>query len=310
MSEDIIRRFEAALDLYNPEGGEFGCRALGYGEVSVVLSLDALPGKALKRVSGFTSERETATYIDAVRRYIELITARGISVLPTSCFAIRERSPVVYFMQPAVEIELLGNSLLQSADGHELTSILKRLLDCLAANLRANRTDPHGPEVAPDAQLSNWYFPNKNSAPQLVDVGSPITRINGQVLVYGYDDTLYRSVCWPLSAILKRIDIVNRYYRDYFDLRLNILDILGNFIKEKASHRLPEAVAGINDWLRRQPEGDTIGVLTVDDAYRYYKKDALLLELTLQVRRITRFIRTNILRTHYDYILPGRIDRK
>jgi len=153
LSEEIIRRFEAALDLYKPEGGEFGCRVIGYGEVSVVLSLDALPGMALKRASGFTSEHETATYIDAIRRYVELLSARGISVLPTWCFAIRERNPVVYFMQPAVEKELMGNSLLHSVDGRELASILTRLLDCLAANLRANEADPHNTEVVPDAQL-------------------------------------------------------------------------------------------------------------------------------------------------------------
>jgi hypothetical protein len=216
----------------------------------------------------------------------------------------------VYFVQPAVEKELLGNSLLQSADEYELASLLRRLLDCLAANLRANRADPHGAEVAPDAQLSNWYFPDTSAAPQLVDVGTPITRINGTVLTYGYADTLYRSVVWPLSSILKRIGIVERYYQDYFDLRLNILDILGNFIKEKASHRLPEGVAAINDWLRYQQEGDAIGRLTVADAYQYYKKDSALLELMLQVRRVTRFARTNLCQKQYDYILPGKIDRR
>lgn len=308
MSEKILGEFEASLDLFNPEGGAFGCKVLDYGEVSVVLTLEAIPGKALKRMSGFASKEETADYMAAVLRYIGLLTARGVSVLPTSCIAVHEPGHVVYLVQPLVPKEQIGNSLLRTADADSLARVIESTLDSIVLYLRSNKSAPDGVEVAADSQLSNWYFEKVGEKPQLVDIGSPIVRKNGKV--HAYADTLYRSFPWPLNPVLKWVGVVEGYFNDYFDCRLAILDMLGNFIKEKAADRLPEGVAVINRWLARQPEKDEIAPFTVEDAHGYYGKDAFLLELMWQVRRATRFTRTRIFRKRYDYILPGKIDRR
>ena len=48
---------------------------------------------------------------------------------------------------------------------------------------------------------------------------------------------------------------------------------------------------------------------TAEEVERYYRKDADLLALYLRLRRADRFLRTRVLRRHYDFVLPGPVAR-
>ena len=306
--KDTLTDFESRLDLLNPEGGPHGSKVLDYGELTVVLLLSTLPGSVVKRISGFADEKEASEYAGSVKRYIGLLKERGIPVVATDVFTVRGKTSIVYLVQPLVDKRRIGNSLLHSTDGHELEQIMEKILDRIASSLRANERDPNGLEVAADAQISNWYFPEDGASPLLLDIGTPVMRINGEI--HASPGFIYRSFPQPIRWVLMRIKIVEDYYRDYFDLRLNITDMLGNFIKEKAAHRLPEGVEIVNRWLDRQQEHKRVAPITAEEVRRYYKSDAALLELSLKARRVTRFIQVRLLRRRYDYILPGKIERR
>jgi hypothetical protein len=306
--KETLADFESGLDLLKPEGRHHGTRVLDYGELTVVLVLSTLPGRAVKRVSGFADETEASQYAESVRRYIGLLEGRGIPVVETDVFSVTGKTSVVYLVQPLLDRGRIGNSLLHSASTDELSGIIERILDRIASSLRANEQDPDGLEVTADAQISNWYFPEDGTSPLLLDVGTPVMRVGGEIKASS--GFIYRSFPQPIRWVLERIQIVEDYYRDYFDLRLNITDMLGNFVKEKAAHRLPEGVKIVNRWLDRQPEGRHVDPFTLEEIERYYKSDAFLLELSLKARRVTRFIQVRLLRRRYDYILPGKIERR
>ncbi len=304
----VLSEFEDGLDLYAPDGGPFGCRVLDYGEVSAVLTLEALPGRAFKRMSGFRSAEETAAYIDSVGRYIRVLGERGVKVLETECFSLAARSPVVYLAQPLVDPARIGNALLRTVPDEMLAGIMELVLDRIAASLRANLAAADGVEAAADSQLSNWYFPEKGTDPLLIDVGSAIFRIDGKI--QAYCEPLYRSFIWPLGPVVRMMGAVEDYYEHYFDLRHAVLDILGNFTKERAAERIGKGLAIANRWLSLQPEKYYIQPFTADEVRKFYRSDAATLELMLRVRRATRFVRNRVTRKGYDYLLPGKITRR
>jgi len=298
--------FERQLDLMKPEGGPFGCKIVGYGELTVVMTLEALPGNVYKRISGFLSESEARSYAEAICRYLRLLDERGITTAPTSANVVGG-TPVVYLIQPLLNANRLGHSLLHTASERELHVILAQVLDTLSSLLKRNRQIDDGIEVAADAQLSNWYFPEEGGSPCLLDVGSPIFRINGRMETYS--GNIYRALPQPIRWAVKKLQMVEDYFLHYFDMKGLVFDILGNMIKENAENRLPEGLACINSWLQSRPEWSDIGPITEKAVRRFYWFDAVTLELLLRVRRYNRFIHNRILKKRYDYILPGKIAR-
>ncbi|MBN1534149.1 MAG: hypothetical protein JXA20_15870 [Spirochaetes bacterium] len=303
----ILTEFEKGVDLYAPEGGPLGCRILDYGEVTVVITLEAIPGKALKRMSGFVSEAEALEYVEEEMRYLQLLRDRGITPLATECCAVTGKTPVVYLVQELIPRERLGNHILRSEPIERVAASIEAVLDCIASCVRYNREAAQGVEAAADSQLSNWYFPGEGGTPLLIDVGSPITRVGGKV--YAFTRLFYRSFPWPLSSLVRLLGAVESYFNEYFDLRLAILDLLGNFYKEQAAARIPQCIEAVNAWLARHPEGASVKPVTLGEVKKYYGKDAALLELMFRVRQYARFVRNRIFRGRYDYILPGRIKR-
>ena len=49
--------------------------------------------------------------------------------------------------------------------------------------------------------------------------------------------------------------------------------------------------------------------ITEKEVRSYYREDALIWILYLNMRKVDRFLRTRILRKGYPYILPGKIKR-
>ena len=302
-----LAEFERQLDLMQPEGGPFGCRIVGYGELTAVMTLDALPGNVYKRISGFIAESEARSYAEAIGRYLQLLGERGISAVPTTTEVIVGAAPVVYLIQPHLNSGRLGHFLLHTTSQSELQGILEQVLDTLSSLLKRNRQINDGIEVAADAQLSNWYFPAEGGSPCLLDVGSPIFRINGRMETYS--GNIYRALPQPIRWAVRKLRMVEDYFLHYFDMKGLVFDILGNMIKENAENRLTEGLTYINSWLQNRPEWSDIGPVTGKAVRRFYWLDAVTLELLLRVRRYNRFIHNRILKKRYDYILPGKIAR-
>jgi hypothetical protein len=113
----------------------------------------------------------------------------------------------------------------------------------------------------------------------------------------------------PFRALSRWQRDVERYIDDYFDPRMLLLDLLGNFHKEGRPDRIALACAHVNRWLAADGAELDVVPLAVADVDGYYRRDARKLEFFLRVRRLDRWVRTRVLRQRYAFILPGPIRR-
>lgn len=308
---DALAQLEARLDPAAPELA--GLTVLAYGEISaalVVADEPSLAGLVVKRMSGFRDALAAETYVALLRDYLGTLTDLGVHTVPTEPVTILrpDRGPTVFLLQPQIDPTLLGHHILLEASDQELRGSLAAVLDQVATVLRRNlQTMPD--ELTIDAQLSNWVF----GAPQpvLLDVGTPFVRHAGR---HAFDQEILLSAVPPgIRAYYRRKGTAGDYMDDYFDARLIAVDILGNFRKEGAGHRLPIGLDVVNEWLagsgadlpQASPEQGPVTAAEVDD---YYQQDAATLELFLKVRRLDRGLR-RALRRPYDFILPGPVER-
>jgi hypothetical protein len=289
--KDVLARVEQELDPARPH-----VQILAYGEVSAALLVPDLPGMVAKRMSGFTDAGMAAAYCELVHRYVRALEAVGVDVVPTEVLTVerRGRPPVVYLVQPLLDD--LGNALLRTADDRALAAAIHAVLDRVWL---LHERDAQ-PEMAIDAQLSNWSF--ATGQPVLIDIGTPFVREHGRYL---FDQEILLSAIPPgLRAYYRRKGDVAAYMDDYFDPRLVAVDLLGNFVKEGAAQRLPVGLDAVNEWLG--PRG--LGRVTQAEVEQYYGKDAATLELFLRVRRLDRTLK-RLLRRPYDFVLPGKVAR-
>jgi hypothetical protein len=305
-----LRDLERRLDPSAPERTP-GVEILGYGEVSAVLGWDGVPGRVLKRMSGFRTRAEVEAYAAVVDRYVALLRDLDVPVVDTEVALVSPEPSrhVAYLLQPRLEPERLGHSLLRTRPVEEIFPLLDRVLGLVRRVLDANTSRTDAREVAIDAQLSNWHWPDQADTPRpvLLDVGTPFLRRAG-ALETGTD--LYLCAYpGPVRWWLRRDHAVEKYIADYFHFDRTVLDLLGNFIKERAADKLPAAVDFVNRWIAGQPEGERLGSVDEERARAYYSRDAASLELSLRARRAARFVRRSLLRRRYDFILPGPIER-
>ena len=306
-----LAAFERALDPARPTA-QAGVELLGWGEVSAVLGVPALPGWVCKRMAGFRDEPAAERYLDVVRRYVETLTGDGVRVVETRLVPLRvpRRRPVVYLLQPRLDPARLGHQLLRTVPDAVLAACLERALDVVLRVHRANRGRPGGRTLGIDGQLSNWYFPPGPAVgdPALLDVGTPFMRLHGRDEL---DVELFLAAVPPVArAWYRRQRAVERYLDDYFTPRRVLVDLLGNFHKEGRADRVPFAAACANRWLAAHAaELDDARPVEVDAIARYYARDAAQLELFLRARRLDRWLRTRLLRQRYDFVLPGPIRR-
>jgi hypothetical protein len=310
--EERLLGLERRLDPARPTSGGSGVEIIGYGEVSAVLALAELPGRVLKRMSGFPDAAAAHAYGAMVERYVSEVRAAGVPVTDTALVRLEpERGRhVVYLVQPRLDPARLGNAILRREPLEGVLPLLERVLILVRRVLDQNRLRSDGRALAIDAQLSNWHWPDAGgdgAQPTLIDVGTPFTMRDGELEI-GVEVFLYAYPA-PLRWWLRRSRSVEGYIDAFLRFETTIVDLLGNFVKEGAAEKIPGAIAFVNQWIARQPEAEALGRIDEASVRAYYAKDAGTLELALRARRLARFLSTRVLRRRYDFILPGRIAR-
>jgi hypothetical protein len=315
----VLDDTERRLDPANPEAGGH-VTVLAYGEISAALTTDELPGLVCKRMAGFPDQASVDTYVDLVDEYLGELTDAGISAVATESIPVHRpgRAPVVYLVQPRMDAQTLGHTLLHSTDDAGLATAISAVLDSvtLLAQRSGGRTD--GVEVAVDGQLSNWSFALAGPAPAgpgadadlprptLIDVGTPFIRRDG---THRLDARVVVSAAPPgIRALLLRF-VADSYQDDYFVPRTLAVDLLGNFHKEGAPERIDTGLEVVNQWLATADIPGPREEITATEVASYYRQDARLLGIFLQARRADRAVRTKVLRQRYDFLLPGKVAR-
>jgi hypothetical protein len=313
----LLQEFERGLDPQHPARSRISARVLGYGEISTVFEIqtEALRGLAFKRLPLFNDEHEVERYRTAFVEYNRLLEQEiGIHLPPQDDASFRNPAGrlIFYIVQKQLPAASMGNRALRALSREDALVLVRRVLQELRKVWAFNRRQ-HRVQVAIDGQISNWSIEGYPDHPPLeqasllyVDTSTPLFRVEG---VEQLDPELFlRSapsfLVWILRLLFLK-DVVNRYY----DFHLVAVDLVANFYKEQKPDLVPDAVQVVNEFLAG--EAAELGVNPIDEKQvrDYYREDALIWSLYLAMRKIDRFIRTELLHGEYPYILPEQIKR-
>ena len=288
-----IERFEQRLEEALRTGHAEGFDVIGYGEVTIGVKLSTPHGNfACKRLVPFATRDLAEDHAALIASYIEQLAACGIDVVETETPILeRPEGHVLYCVQPLLPSGSLGPDFLKGKTAAEAAPYVRRIFE----HIRASVT----PSLAPDGQLSNWAF--EGDRVRYLDVGTPFLRDEHGNEVLDFT-TQTRALPAPVRVIVNRF-LSQLIIDNYFSIRGQALDFLGNLIKEGLGDIFPPLVPVANEVFGLTPE------ITEKEVRAHYKSDAQLWALTQAARRADRWFFRNILRKPYPYLLPPRIDR-
>lgn len=291
LTDEDLAGLDAAVEGVLARGEEESLPVLGYGEISLVLGWPTDdPRFACKRMPTFPSRPRFDAYRQTLDDYVAMLGEAGVIVIETEMRGVGhdDGSVVGYVVQPVLSLESLAPAILHRSDpasGHPLVTAVAEA---------AARTV--SPRLGLDAQLSNWAW--EDGRLSYIDVSTPMlwdeqgrSRLDLDPLAQAYPGAL--------RGPLRRL-VAPRILDGYRDLRGVYLDLTGNLLKERLGDWLPAFLAAVNRHLDDP--------LTDRDVHRYYRSDARLWAMLLQLRRLDRAWRRRTGRS-YPFLLPGRIER-
>jgi len=302
---ELLDRFEAGLDPQRLDRSVIPARLIGFGEISAIFQIADDADRAYKRMPLFKTIPEADTYAAMYHMYCRRLTQSGLN-LPESAthvVALPRRPVVLYITQAQVPADCIANRLIQAQDKTQFESLLKKIMEAMAAFWRYN--DALGPEMelAIDGQISNWALTAAGPEEKLyyLDTSTPFIRQNGvaqldpELLLQAAPSFLRWLIRWLFVD-----DVMNRYY----DSRQVLIDLAANLIKEQRPDLIAPAVQLINAYLpAEEPQ------VTQAEVQRYYREDKFIWSIFLAFRKLDRTLTTYFTRKRYEFILPGKIKR-
>ena len=305
VATDLLERFEAGLNPQDLASSPIAATILGYGEISTIFQIGADTRTAFKRMPLFRERPSAETYAEQYRFYCNQLTAAGLHLPPdeTVIVEVPGRPVVLYIAQQQIQPESFGHRVIHGMETAGIADLFERIAGEIAKVWTFNQTSRPAVEVAIDGQLSNWALadPGNRNTLCYVDTSTPLFRLAGveqldpELLLQSAPGFLRWLIRWLFLA-----DVMNRYY----DPRQVYTDLAANLYKEQRSDLIPLVIDIINRHLTADQKP-----LTEAEVAAYYREDKLIWTLFLAFRRVDRWIKSNLLRKRYEFILPGKIER-
>jgi Family of unknown function (DUF6206) len=292
LPEAELAELERAVAHALETGDVSGLDILGYGEISCVVGTKSNGHDlACKRLPLFRDARDWESYQQVFAEYLATLESKGIRPLASTLQTVPrpDRALSAWCVQPRLASAGLLSKHFHSASESEALDLFERVLGAIVSSV--------GPTVGLDGQLSNWILAGGEL--RYLDVTTPMlrTRAGAERMPIA---VFLASLPWALRPAVRRFmlrDILNKYY----DPRGVVLDVLGNFHKEKLERLLPACIERANS--RVSPE------LGAEEVKRYYESDASSWALLQRLRHADRWWQRRIRRRVYPFLLPGKIER-
>jgi hypothetical protein len=311
----LLKNFEKSLDTLHPERGKIPIKILGYGEISLVFSIQG-QNIAYKRIPIFDNERQVKRHIWAYNTYNDLLEKIGFYLPEYDVVWFEDNQGKIQFycIQEMIDVNSVANKVIHYLSAKQVKLLVLLVLREMKKVWDFNRESKIY-EVALDGQISNFIVigfnkndPNINQNTKLgyLDTSTPLFRVNGKEAME--PELLLKSAPSFLRWLLKALfleDTVNRYY----DFRRVIIDLIANFYKEQLPHFIPSLIDLANTFLKEEASEHDIPLIEWQEVYEYYKSDANMWEIFQTVRKLDRWIQTKILRNRYPFYLPAEIQR-
>ena len=319
VDRELLKVFEEKLDPSKPKESPIPAKVLGYGEISTIFEIihESQREIAYKRMPLFDDMQQVERYKEIYNRYNELLGEINIEIPEYGAIDVTtdDGRIVLYLYQRKLPSNSIGNNIIHAVSDDQIMTLTLKVLRELNKVWTFNRDNKPEIEVAIDGQISNWAIKNfdpenlvidENVNLLYLDTSTPLIRENGVEML---DAKLFLKPTPPIMRwILKKFylqDILDRYY----DFRKVTVDLIANFFKEKREDLIPKLVELANEFFSAEAAVLDIAPVDYEEIKKYYKEDASIWSLYLNLRKIHRFIRTKILRKYYDFILPAEIKR-
>ena len=305
INEELLYHFEKGLNPQNLGDSLIPATILGFGEISTIFQIVDYTDLAFKRMPLFSDRASAETYISKYIKYCRLLIEAGLK-LPehgTCIIQVPDRPVSVYIVQRQFPIARFSHKLIHTLDRRDTHPLLERIVSETEKVWHFNNSRRPSIELALDGQISNWVWLEGATGPQMiyVDTSTPLHRIEGQEQL---DPELFlQSAPSFLRWIIRWLflsDVMNRYYNP----RSVYIDLTANLYKEQRPDLVPETIQIINRYI-----SDDLGPLSVKEVKNYYKEDKIIWTVFLAFRRLDSWISTKLLRSRYEFILPGKIKR-
>lgn len=302
LSWERLQQFEAALNPLDPESSEIPCQILGYGEISCVLQIDNDQQIAAKRMPLFHSLDAAETYAGHYAAYCDELRTAGLNLPEDRTEIVQGHEGIVtlYILQTQLDPSRFCHKLIHEANPELQDSMARRIITELEKVWTYNAAASPARTLAIDGQLSNWVY-DESGELWYIDTSTPLMLDQGQetldpeLLLQSAPSFLRWLIRWQFLD-----DVMTRYY----DRRLVYTDLIANLFKEQCPDLVQPWIDLIN--------GETATVmapLVRSEIEAYYKEDKLIWRLFLALRRLDRWIKTNLLGQRYEFVLPGKINR-
>ncbi|TFG38544.1 MAG: hypothetical protein E4H39_00050 [Syntrophobacterales bacterium] len=316
----LLEDFEKGLDPRHPERSAIPAPIIGYGEMSTIFEINtpSLKGYAFKRMPIFRSTEELDRYENLFHEYNRLINDDiGIHVPGSETARILpgKGNMVVYILQEKLPPQSICDRVIKVIDDdsilHLVTLILREMKKVWDYNGSGGAIT-----IGFDGQISNWAIrgyegsepPRIDEETRLsyIDTSTPLMSRNGVERLN--PDLFLRSAPSFLVWLIKWFfleDVMTRYY----DFHLVAVDLVANFYKEQRPDIIPSLIKAVNIFFESEAPELDVEPINEKEVRSYYREDAFIWSLYLNLRRFDRFLHTRIMRKPYTYILPGTIDR-
>ena len=319
LDRELLKAFEEGLNPSKPEESPIPAKVLGYGEISTVFEIlqESQKDIAYKRMPLFDDMQQIERYTEIYHKYNKLLGEIGIEIPEYGAIDVTtdDERIVLYLYQRKLPSGSIGNEIIHLVPDDKVMTLVSKVLRELNKVWAFNRDNKPEIEVAIDGQISNWAIKdfdpenpviNEDINLLYVDTSTPLIRENGVEML---DAELFLKPTPPIMRwILKKFylqDILDRYY----DFRKVVVDLIANFFKEGRDDLIPKLVDLANEFFSAEAVVPDVVPVEYEEVKKYYKEDASIWSLYLNLRKIHRFIRTKILRKYYDFILPAEIKR-
>jgi len=262
---------------------------LGYGEISTVLRL-TVDGRsyACKRLPPFPAG-SLGPYQRACTAYLAALDERGVQTAPSTLETVEhDDQHIVYCIQPIEDTLLVDH--LRAIPPEEIGSIAERLT--------ATITGAIDDRLGFDAQISNWAL---NDSGSFIYIDVTISLISQRAAYEMLDTDLFLASLPAFLRPIVRKFLLGEILSHYYDARASLVDLIGNFKKERLDTAIPAFLDAAN--------GRVDPPITRKEIDGYYRTDAAMWEVLQRLRRTDRWWQRRVRRRGYPFLLPGKVDR-
>ncbi len=297
--KDFLQSFEQKLNPQFPERSKIPAKIVGFGEISSIFKIDPYNEWVLKRLPLFTNKEEANLYSNNYNTYTNYLKQASLDLPKDKIFIISYKKVVLYLAQEALKKEDLCQNKIHTLSKEDAIEMLNSIFLNIKKVDDFNKKNKPKIELSIDGQVSNWALINDKLL--FFDTSTPLFKINGEEQLD--PELLLNSTPKALRWIIRKFflqEVMDRYY----DIRLVFIDLIANLHKEKRQDLIDKTIINANKILPDNEE-----MITRKEVDKYYANDKFIWQLFLALRRMDRWLMTNIFNKQYEFILPGKIKR-